>query len=389
MTTRRWLGAWLAVLVVGGTGGCAMTPTADERTRPARLQPGDTIALIAPSRPPRMEHVALAADALRDRGYRVVVPDGLADRTGYLAGDDALRADELTAAFADPEIDAVFPITGGFGATRMIDAIDYDVIRRHPKVFIGFSDITALHAAIGQRAGLVTFHSPNPQWGLGSTDGMHPFAQRWFWRAIEGPTGDDAEPHIVAGGTIAAPTGNASGGACGSGSGGGGGGGGYTIDAGDHAHAPREGEAVTEAVTLVGGVAEGPIVGGNLSLVVALVGTPSQIDMDGAILFLEDVGEDPYRVDRMLRQLESAGMLDRLAGALLGRFTRAEPDEHGGKTIDDVLADYFADAAFPVVAHFPAGHVRDNATLPLGVPARLDADARSITFLTEPTRPRD
>jgi muramoyltetrapeptide carboxypeptidase len=328
------------------------------RTLPRRLTPGDTIRFVAPSRPPRMENVGVAAEALRRRGYCVSVPHDLAERTGYLAGDDETRAAEITAAFACPDVDAVFPLTGGFGATRMLERIEYDVIRANPKIFVGFSDITALHAAIGRRAGLVTFHSPNLQWQVGSPEGLHPFAEQWFWRALEGP-----------------PAGDNTGGNTD----------GYTLDVAGHQAAPIQDEPAVEVQTLVGGTAEGPIVGGNLALVAALMGTPDELDTAGRILFLEDVGEPTYRIDRMLAQLRAGGKLEDLAGVVLGRFTGGEPDDTDGRTVQDTLREYFGSAPYPVLLNFPAGHVPDNATLPLGLPIRLDADRQRLTLLREPT----
>ncbi|MEM6333795.1 MAG: LD-carboxypeptidase [Planctomycetota bacterium] len=328
-----------------------------ERVKPARLQPGDTIKLIAPAGVALMHRIEIVRERLEARGYHVILPDNLSRKTGYLAGPDQVRADEFTAAFANPEVDAVFPATGGFGTTRMMHLVDWDVVKANPKIFIGFSDITALHAALNQRAGLVTFHSPNPQWGLGSDDGMHPFAEKAFWRAIEGPRDGEAE-------------------------------GSYTIDPAENGPPLAEEPPAVLPKTLVGGTAEGVIVGGNLALVAALMGTPDELHMDGVILYLEDVNEPPYKVDRMLATLKAAGKLDRLAGVLLGRFTKGEPDEKDNHTIDDVFVDYFTDAPYPVLAHFPAGHVTDNATLPLNVPARLDADAQTVTLLEEPTAAR-
>ncbi|MEM7627208.1 MAG: LD-carboxypeptidase [Planctomycetota bacterium] len=319
--------------------------------QPATLAPGDTIMLVAPAGPPREERVRLAAKRLEAIGYRVVIPEGFFERTGYLAGDDATRAAELNAAFADPAIDAIFPVTGGFGTTRILHLLDYETIAAKPKVFIGFSDITGLHIAFHQHAGLATFHSPNPQWGLGSDDGLHPLAERYFWRALTGPNPDQSDNRP-----------------------------GYLIDpARDNA------DAETKPRTVAGGRATGPIVGGNLAVLVALMGTPHELDTAGKILFVEDVNESPYRVDRMLRTLKSAGKLDDAAGVLLGRFTKSKIDENDGVTVDDVFDDYFRDAPYPVLAHFPAGHVRDNVTLPFGVPAELDADAQTLRILDEPT----
>ena len=148
------------------------------------LRPGDTIMFVAPAGELIEKRVALAKKNLEAMGFKVIVPEDLFRQRGYLAGDDQTRADELMRAFADPEVDAIFPGTGGYGTTRILDLLDFEVIAANPKVFIGFSDITALHTAIHQKTGLITFHSPNPQWGLGSDNGFHPIAEKYWWRAI-------------------------------------------------------------------------------------------------------------------------------------------------------------------------------------------------------------
>lgn len=336
-----------ALLMVLSLNAYGVGPTKDAPMtsiqQPATLQPGDTIMLIAPASAPREARVRRAAERLEAMGYQVILSDGFFERQGYLAGDDATRAAELQAAFANPDVDAVFPVTGGFGATRILSLIDFEAIADQPKIFIGFSDITALHIALQQKSNLATFHTPNPQWGLGSEDGMHPLADRFFWPALTQATGYTIDP---------------------------------AIDNPDAEVAPR---------TVTPGVAQGPIIGGNLAVLHALMGTPWEVQTAGKILFLEDVNESPYRVDRMLRTLKDAGKFDDVAGVLLGRFTKAEPDEDDGHTIDDVIDDYFADATFPVIAHFPAGHVSDNATLPFGVPAEMNADELTLRVIESPT----
>lgn len=345
--------------------GCAAAdPANPPMKRPAALKPGDTIMLVAPARPPRESRCRLATQTLEALGYKVVIPDGFYERSGYLDPDDDARAAELNAAFADPDVDAIFPVTGGFGTTRILHLLDYETINANPKVFIGFSDITGLHLALAKHTDLVTFHSPNPQWGLGSESGLHPAAEKFFWRALSGPT--PGKSNETSGAVSADDTS----------------GGGYLINpAADNPDPP------VAIRTVAGGKGKGQIIGGNLALVAAVMGTPHEPDTDGKILFVEDVNEDPYRVDRMLATLKSAGKLDHLSGVILGRFTKGEVDEDDGHTMDDVFDDYFKDAPYPVLAHFPAGHVRDNITLPLGVPAELDGDAQTLRILVEPTRP--
>jgi muramoyltetrapeptide carboxypeptidase len=357
--------------VLGCWGACANCPGAEDLVRPALLRPGDTIMFVAPAGPLDRERVALARKRLEARGYRVTMREDVFTRTDYLAGSDQRRAEELMQAFLDPEVDAIFPGTGGYGVTRMLDLLDFDAIRRHPKMVIGFSDITALHQALNRRGGMVSFHSPAPLWGLGSPENLEPFAEKYFFRAIEASaeSGED-----------------------------------YTIEVPADAP-PVEG--------LGHGTARGRLVGGNLTLITALEGTPYEIDTRGAVLLVEDVGEAPYRIDRMLQQLKSAGKLGTLRGAVLGQFTETEtvpsiPDQIVGGitqglgnvadlvllkepkkgtppaprfTAEMVLHQYFDNLGIPVLMNFPIGHVRRNCTLPIGGGVEIDAESGTLRVL--------
>jgi muramoyltetrapeptide carboxypeptidase len=283
-----------------------------------------------------------------------------------LGGTDEDRVAELTTAFSDPKVDAIFPGTGGYGTTRILDKLDYDVIRRNPKVFIGFSDITGLHIAINQRTGLVTFHSPNPEFGLGGETNLSPLAAKWFWRALlvreyENPVSKGLRK-------------------------------GYTINTKPEDPGKTDDSEIFKdvppAVTITKGKAQGRLIGGNLSVLHAMMGTPYEIETDGKILFLEDVGEAPYRVDRMLSTLRLAGKFDKVSGVILGAFTAREDEEEWDKdaSVDDVLRDYFADLEVPVLANFPVGHVRYNSTLPIGALVELDADRQTLTVLEDPVQ---
>lgn len=321
---------------------------------PKPLQPGDTIMFVAPASELDRERMLLAQSRLEERGYRVVFRPDLFAHDGYLAGSDQRRADELMEAFRDPKVAAIFPGTGGYGTMRMLDLLDFEVIRANPKVFVGFSDITALHAALNQKAGLITFHSPNPMYGLGSSENLTAFSAETFFRAIERR---DRDPR--AGFPVLIPP-----------------------------PAPEaEGPAVPQPRAWGQGKARGKLVGGNLSLISALEGTPYAIDTRDAILLLEDTREAPYRVDRMLRQLQLAGKLASLRGAVLGQFTHnyAREDEtrqaNPRFTVDGVLEQYFGAAGIPVLMNFPIGHDPMNATLPLGAEIEIDADAVSLRVL--------
>ena len=322
----------LPAIVASACAACSSTPQrVTPPLWPEPLQRGDTIMFVAPAGELDEARMNLARERLEARGYRVVQRPDLFAKEGYLAGNDRRRADELMQAFLDPEVDAIFPGTGGYGTMRMLDLLDYEVIRKNPKTVIGFSDVTALHAALNRRTGLVTFHSPNPMYGLGSEDDATPFTSEWFFHALECPRGA------------------------------------YTIDVPDHDGR----DTIPQPVALARGKARGRLVGGNLSLISALEGTPYAIDTRDAILLIEDTREAPYRVDR----------------AVLGQFTRnydREDETRGGDprfSVDGVLRQYFEDLGVPVLMNYPVGHHAMNATLPLGGEVEIDADAGTLTVV--------
>ena len=315
--------------------------------RPAPLVPGDTVMFVAPAGELDEERMMRAKERLERRGYRVKMREDLFAVEGYLAGSDERRAEELMQAFLDPEVKAVFPGTGGYGTMRILDRLDYEAIRANAKVLIGFSDITALHAALNRRAGLVTYHSPSPMWGLGSEKNLTAFSARYFFRAIAG--GERARRR------------------------------GYPIR-------PR-GKA-PNPTCLGSGVAGGRLTGGNLSLISALEGTPYALDTHEAILLIEDTREAPYRIDRMLRQLQLAGKLSTLRGVVSGQFTRGfsredQTTEDPRYSIDGVLRQYLEPLGIPVLLNFPIGHHSMNATLPLGGHVAIDADRCRLWVLGE------
>ena len=316
---------------------------AAEFVKPKALEPGDTIMFVAPAGELIEERIQLAAERLREMGFKVIVPDDLFRVRGYLAGPDERRAEELMQAFTDPEVDAIFPGTGGYGTMRILELLDYEKIAANPKVFIGFSDITGLHLALQAKCGMVTFHSPNPSWGLGNEQNLHPFSAKYFWRNLLEEQ-NRAEQGFL-----------------------------YEMPDDDPIHA------------VSAGVGEGPLTGGNLSLVAALTGTEYAIDTAGKVLFLEDVREAPYRVDRMLCQMRLAGALDQPAAVILGKFTRSNPDPgESSLGIEEVFDDYFADAPYPVIKNFSMGHTLRNATLPVGARVRVDADRLKVRLLENP-----
>jgi muramoyltetrapeptide carboxypeptidase len=318
--------------------------------KPKPLQPGDTIALIAPAYPLNEERVERMIKSVEKMGFKVKYNETIFTRRGYLAGDDQTRADEFMKAWLDPEVDAVWPGTGGYGTTRMIDLLDYDAIAANPKIFIGFSDITGTHLAIQKKSNLVTFHSPNPQYGLGSENGLHEFADVHFWRPLlKTEYFDNAGDKLEDG---------------------------YTFDFDGITSQPE---------VLVPGVASGRLTGGNLSLIHAVSGTPYEMDTEGRIVFFEDVGEAPYRIDRMFSNLRLAGKLDNCAAVLLGHWRNCEADNpERSLSLDEVFNDYFGDAPYPVIKNFPVGHVRLNGTLPMSVLAEINTETMEFKILEDP-----
>jgi muramoyltetrapeptide carboxypeptidase len=313
--------------------------------KPPRLRPGMTVGLIAPASPPdEKEAIRFAMDVIRSLGFEVKAGKHLYEKTQYLAGSDEQRAEDVNSMFADPAVDAIFCLTGGYGTTRILPYIDYDAVRSNPKVVIGYSDITGLLLGLYARAGLVGFHGPVAQRNFGD------YALAEYKKVL-------VEPRAPV--QIAAPP----------------------------PFETREGwvERDNRISIYHPGKASGPLLGGNLSLVAAVMGTPYEPSFEGAILFLEDVHEAPYRIDRMLTQLWLAGRLQQLAGVALGRFTDAGTD---GNTfsLEEVFEQRLGGLGIPVVRGFMIGHMADIATVPMGVRAELDGDAGTLTLLETAVR---
>jgi muramoyltetrapeptide carboxypeptidase len=310
------------------------------RIYPPPLDVGDTVAIVSPASPPRRQPLERAIELLEEAGLKWKTYGDIYRSSGYLAGTDQRRAAELMAAFADPEVKAVLPTRGGNGMVRILDQLDYDVIAQNPKIVVGFSDITALHLAIHAKTQLITFHGPHLQDGLGTDDGLDPVSQATYEQALFANTDDTGE--LVSNELLAAA-------------------------------------GALEISCNSPGMARGPLVGGNLALICALQGTEFEIQTNGCVLLLEEVNEQPYRVDRYLAQLRLAGKLSSLAGVLLGHFTDCRAAEcKPSATTDNVLAEYFAPLNVPVVTSFPSGHDRPNVTLPIGGIVELDADRGSL-----------
>jgi len=301
-----------------------------------RLKLGDTIGLIGPSGTVREAGAVDQAIAyMKELGFHVKVGESAHAKYGYLSGTDEMRARDINAMFADKEVDAIVCTRGGYGTMRMLDLLDYDVIRANPKVFVGFSDITALHIAFFEKCGLVTFHGPMAtRWKPEFADG---FTQPAFMNAVM-----KAQPLGV-------------------------------LQNHPDYHARR---------TVNPGCAEGLLVGGNLSLIAGTIGTPYEIDTKDRILFIEEIGERTYCVDRMLTQLRLAGKFEDCAGIVFGDFNDC-PVEYPefGLTLEEVIRDVAAPCGKPIFTGLQAGHVSPKLTLPLGTRCRMDADSCTLEVL--------
>lgn len=306
--------------------------------KPQRLIKGDTVSVIAPSSGIEPEGFEKALQNLADLGFKTKVGKSARARNGFLAGNDKERLADLHEAFADKEVKAIWCVRGGYGASRILPDLDFKLIAKNPKILIGYSDITALHTAIHQRTGLVIFHGP--------------VASSTF--------SDYAKNHVV--NVLMNPSAP------------------YKIEVSPDNAAKESNLFKTETITK--GTCRGRLIGGNLSLLSALAGTPFGLrDVKGKILFMEDVGEQPYRVDRMLTQLKQSIDLRSLAGIALGVFEDCNPKDPNSQSLIDVCRDQFANLNIPVVYGLSFGHIRDQFTLPVGIEAELDAEKATMTFL--------
>lgn len=300
------------------------------------LKKGATIGLVGAAgairSPGTLEKCVEETEKL---GFRVKLGESCGQVYGYLSGSDELRARDVNHMFLDDEVDGVICLKGGYGVMRMLDLIDYEAIRTHPKLFMGYSDITALHIALLQKCGLATLHGPMP-------------ASCWTDREFDEFSRQSMLRALTASGPLGA----------------------------------MENPEGFDRRTIHPGVCEGQLVGGNLSLVVGLLGTPYELDTRGRILFLEDIGERTYRLDHMLTHLRLAGKFDDCAGIVLGDF-RDCPIEYPdfGLSLEEIVRDVVAPCKKPIFSGLRAGHCTPKITLPLGVNCRMDAEKCELTAL--------
>jgi muramoyltetrapeptide carboxypeptidase len=304
-----------------------MAPLNKKPIRPPRLKPGDTIGIVAPAGPFDVTIFDQGIHTLKTMGFQVHTPDDLYESDGYLAGSDQHRVDVIHRLFADTDINAIVCAKGGYGSLRLLSLLDFRLIEQHPKIFMGHSDISALLSAMDTKCGLVTFHGP-----LVTTLSDAPEETR---QAV-----------------IAALTSECA------------------LDI-----------KTEKGITIHSGSTTGRICGGNLATLCHLLGTPFEPRFTDEILFLEDRGEVPYRLDRMLFQMKLAGCFEGLAGLILGDFI----DCGARGDIIQIFSDLFQDSEIPILAGFESGHGKQNITLPFGVEATLNADSHRLSFLQPAT----
>ena len=339
---RGGAGARVLGSLGAATGLCASAAIgAPKIMKPKVLKKGDTVGFVTPSTyVSSPDEIATALRTAEYFGLKVKMGPNVRKRAGYLGGSITERAGDVNAMFADAEVKAIFAIRGGYGSAQILPALDYDAIAKNPKIFQGYSDITAMHLAIHQKTGLVTFHGPV------MLSGFTPYTIEHFRRALF-----ETKPI----GSVTNPA---------------------------ESNPLRPNHTLR---TVKGGKARGPIVAGNLTLISTTMGTPYEIDTRGKILCIEDVGEEPYSMDRMLTQLRLSGKLDAAAGVVFGECSRCAPRDYRpgfdsnfslGEIVDDILGGL----RIPVLAGLTFGHTADQLTLPLGCMAALDADAGTLTI---------
>jgi len=302
--------------------------------RPEPLKKGDKIGLIGASGPTKQERIEPSIKAMESLGLEVVLGESCRANHGFLSGSDELRASDVNEMFKDKSIKGIFAIRGGYGASRILDMLDYDMIQKNPKVFAGYSDVTALHSVLNERCKLITFHTP-----MASTE---------FYKGVDEYTMDYFKRNIFTNeplGILKNPKGE-------------------------------------EIKTLVSGMAIGKLVGGNLSLIASSMGTPYELNTKGKILFLEDVDEYPYKIDRMLLQLKQCGKFRDAAGIILGAWIDCEAKEGDNSlSLMEVFEELIVTENKPTIYNLACGHCMPTISLPLGAEVEIDGYKNQITVL--------
>jgi muramoyltetrapeptide carboxypeptidase len=340
MTTRRELALGIAAVLTSAGSLAADSSKRLAPKRHRRLRAGDTVGLIEPaSATYEAFDIQYIEEVLAAMGLKAKRGAHLLGRNGYLAGADKDRAADVNAMFADASVNAILCVRGGWGCARILPLLDYEMIQANPKPLMGYSDITALHMALQAKTGMMSFHGPNgaSAWGMQSVD--------YFKRLLF--NGEKI--------TYRNPV----------------------------AQEDRLVQKKWRTQIISKGVAQGKLMGGNLTVLSALVGTPYLPDFEGAVLFLEDIGEAEYRIDRMLTQISLAGILKKVRGIVFGQCTECKDTDRniGGFTLSDIFKHHFGALGVPVFQGGFFGHITDQFTLPIGCQVEINADAGTLTML--------
>ncbi len=305
--------------------------------KPKKLKKGDVIGIISPaSTPSDLSKIEKGVNYLESLGYRVEVGENVGKEHGYLAGSDEERLHDFHTMFKNKDVNAIFCVRGGYGSGRLLDKINYSLIKKNPKIFVGYSDITALHLAIFKKAGLVTF--AGPMLATDFSGEINTFTEENFWRIL----------------TSSKKIGKL--------------------------HNPNN----EKFYVLNSGRAEGNILGGNLAVLTSIIGTEYFPGFKNSILFLEDIGETPYKIDRLFNQLKLAKIFNQTNGVILGRFTDCYEKDKSKSTIklNEVVEHYFSTLKIPVIYNFSHGHIKENITIPVGLNCKLNS-SRCFVEITE------
>ncbi|RLD72346.1 MAG: LD-carboxypeptidase [Bacteroidetes bacterium] len=309
--------------------------------KPPKLKKGDTIGLITPASPIKEAQLIQTKKLLTQLGFKTYNTNRVLLKKGYLAGTDAERLEDIHHMFENEDVHAVMCIRGGYGTPRILEYIDYDLIRKNPKIFIGYSDITALLQAIYKFSGLITFH------GVVGVSDFTEYTRNNFLKVLTKSSEALLIPSVVQNNPIAEEYRP------------------YVIEK---------------------GIAKGELAGGNLALIVALMGTPYEIDLRGKLLFIEDIGEAPYKIDRMLSQLVLSGKLKTLKGIVLGVFSDCDLNndditDENSLSLKEVLIDRLSDLGIPIMYGFSFGHIANQAVFPVGLMAELNTETMTVQLL--------
>jgi muramoyltetrapeptide carboxypeptidase len=342
MDRRAFVGALASLPVGAALAARQQTSTSSNAAvRPRRLSSGDTVALVAPASATFQSiDLDIARESLEALGLEVKIGEHVMGRHGYLAGDDKDRAEDINRFFADDNVRAVLPIRGGWGSARVLPYLNFDVIRKNPKILLGYSDITALLLSVHAKTGLITFHGPN---GMGRWDAWSlEYLKRVLFNA-EAVTMEN--PHALSDKNALTPIEN-------------------------------------RTRTITPGTARGRLLGGNLTVLTTILGSPYVPTWDGAILFCEDVGEDLYRIDRMFTQLKLVGALDKIRGFVFGTCSECGPGEgFASLTLEEIFNDHIKPLRIPAWFGAMIGHATPQWTLPVGAEVEIDASKGTISML--------